>query len=195
MKMVHSSQLWEQLTMRFSSRYVASPAVAILSIELLCGLSGTAVSQTATGAATPLPGITVVAPQHVARPQQVARPPQRPVQAATIASRATAPTSQSPPPAQGSVLAKLAALEKTSSNCTDGCQTSFKDGNKPWNGCSLGGGYKFSATCRNMHNLKTYVECRDYASFLGWSNTETWWYCSSLLGGEKYKVAERSGRR
>ena len=37
-------------------------------------------------------------------------------------------------------MAKLAALEKTSSNCTDGCQTSFKYGNQPWNGCSASSG-------------------------------------------------------
>ena len=191
--MVHPSRLWEHLKMGFSSLYVASPAVAILSIELLCGLSGTAVSQTATGAATPLPGITVVAPKHVAR--QVARPPQRPAQEATVASRLTSPTPQTPPPAQGSVLAKLAALEKTSSNCTDGCQTSFKHGNQPWNGCSLAGGYKFSGTCRNIRNLKTYFECRDYGVLLAWRDTEIWWYCSSLVGAGKYKVAERSGRR
>jgi hypothetical protein len=36
-------------------------------------------------------------------------------------------------------MAKLAALEKTSSSCTDGCATSFKYRNQPWNGCSLSG--------------------------------------------------------
>jgi hypothetical protein len=175
--------------MRPSSSFVAPSSIAILSTALLCSLSGTAMSQTATGAATPLPSITVVAPKQVAR--QVARPPQE----ATVASRLTSPTPQTPPPAQGSVLAKLAALEKTSSNCTDGCQTSFKDGNKPWNGCSLGCGYNFSATCRNVQNFKTYVECSDYGYFLAWRQTEIWWYCSSLVGAGKYKVAERSGRR
>jgi hypothetical protein len=38
--------------MRFSSLFAAGPAVAILSIALLCGLSGTAISETATGSAT-----------------------------------------------------------------------------------------------------------------------------------------------
>jgi hypothetical protein len=64
----------------------------------------------------------------------------------------------------------------------------------------LGGGFNLSATCRNIRNFKTYFECRHYGFFLAWSNTETWWFCSSLLAGgkfagEKYKVAERSGRR
>ena len=119
--------------MRLSSSFVAPSAVAILSTALLCGPSGTAMSQTATGSATPLPNITVEAPRQVARPH-------RPKQVAnTVASRRTSPTAQTPSAAPGSVMAKLAALEKTSSNCTDGCQTSFKYGNQPWNGCSTSG--------------------------------------------------------
>jgi hypothetical protein len=100
-------------------------------------------------------------------------------------------------------LAKLAALEKTSSNCTDGCQTSFKHGNQPWNGCSTSSGdFTLSTTCRNVRNYKTYQECRETGLFLAWRNYEVWWYCSSLhaagkLPGEKVQVAElkRSGRR
>jgi hypothetical protein len=190
--------------MRLSSSFVARSAVAILSTVLLCGLSGTAVSQTATGSATQLPSITVVAPKQVAkryRPQQSARPQRLQQAANTVASRPTPPTTQTPSPAQGSVLAKLAALEKTSSNCTDGCQTSFKYGNQPWNGCSTTGD-TFSATCRNVRNYKTYSECREGGLFLGWRNNEIWWYCTSLaaggkFAGEKYQVAElkRSGRR
>ena len=45
--------------MRFSSSLVAPSAIAILSTSLLCGLSGTAVSQTTTGSAAPLPSVTV----------------------------------------------------------------------------------------------------------------------------------------
>jgi hypothetical protein len=170
-------------------------AFAVLSTASLCGLNGTALSQTATGSATSLPEITVVAPKQVARPRQVARSPHRPAQTAIAATRPTAPTPQTPPPAQGSVLARIAALEKTSSNCTDGCQTSFKHGNQSWNGCSLGAGFNFSATCRNIRNFKTYSECSDYGYLLAWRPTEIWWYCSSLVGagkyaGEKYKVAE-----
>ena len=196
--------------MRMSSSLIAPSAVVILSTALLCGLSDTAVSQTATGSATPLPSITVVAPKQVARPyrpQQAARPqrsrqaarPQRPQQvASTVASRPR-PTTQTPSPAQGPVLAKLAALEKTSSNCTDGCQTSFKRGNQPWNGCSTTGG-TFSATCRNVRNYKTYSDCTQDGYLLGWRSNEISWYCTSLtaggkFSGEKYQVAElkRSG--
>src|SRR4030088_816828 len=209
------SWIWEDTVMRSSSSIVAPSAIAILSTALLCGLSGAAVSQTAPGSATPLPSITIVAPKQVARPQrpqQTARPPQRPTQTAnTVASRPTSPTTQTPSaprtaqkpaPAKDSVMAKLAALEKTSSSCTDGCQTSFKYGNQPWNGCSTTGGeFNFSATCRNIGNYKTYFECKDARLFLGARHNEAWWYCSSLLAagklaGEKYQVAElkRSGR-
>jgi hypothetical protein len=100
-------------------------------------------------------------------------------------------------------MAKFAAIERTSSNCTDGCQSSFKYGNQPWNGCSSGGGeFGFSVTCRNVGNYKTYFECKEARRFLGARPVESWWYCSSLLAGgklagEKVQVAElkRSGRR
>ena len=172
--------------MRLSSGFVAPSAVALLSTALLCALGGTAVSQTA-GSSSSLPSVTVVAPK------QVARPPHRPEQAAnTGAVRRTAPATRTPaqtatrtpPPAPDSVMAKLAQLERTSSNCTDGCQSSFKYGNQPWNGCSTTGDI-FSTTCRNVRNFKTYFECRDHGLFLAWRNAEVWWYCSSLLAGGK----------
>jgi hypothetical protein len=154
-------------------------------------------SQTATGSATPLPTITVEAPKQMARPH---RP--KPV-ANTVASRRTSPAAQTASAAPGSVMAKFAALEKTSSNYTDGYQTSFKYGNQPWNGCSTSAGeFNFSTTCRNIRNYKTYSECRETQLFLGGNDRGVWWYCSSLLAGgklagEKHQVAElkRSGRR
>lgn len=184
--------------MRLSSSFVAPSAVAILSIALLCGPSGTAMSQTATGAATALPGITVDAPRRVARPH-------RPKPAAnTVASRRTSPTVRTPSAAPGSVMARFAALERTSSNYTDGHQTSFKYGNQPWNGCSTSGSlFDLSVTCRNVRNYKTYEECRETGLFLGGNNRGVWWYCSSLMAGgklageKKPQVAElkRTGRR
>ena len=180
------SWILSEMIMRPSSSFVAPSAIAILSTALLCSLSGTAMSQTATGAATPLPSITVVAPK------QVARPPQRPAQAATVASRPTAPTPQTPPPAQGSVLAKLAALEKASSSCNGGCETSFKSGNAPWVGCSEAAGlfHTFSATCRDTLTYASYVGCMDVKRFLGLEVNRAWWLCSSLQAGGKFKVAE-----
>jgi hypothetical protein len=194
------SRIREDVVMRLSSTFVAPLAVAILSTALLGGLSDTAVSQTATGSVATLPSITVVAPKQSARPHRQAAntgasrqtlpatqpAPQKPVQ----------PLTQTPPPAPNSTMAKLAELERTTSNCTDGCQTSFKYGNAPWNGCS-GSADIFSPTCRNVRNFKTYYECRDHGLFVGWRNNEIWWYCSSLAAGQKYEVAElkRPGRR
>jgi len=193
--------------MRISSSLVAPSAVAVLSTVLL---SGTAASQTATGPTNQLPSITVQAPKQVARPHRpeaVVRPQrQAPPVANTVAARPTSPAPQpttAQKPAPGSVMARIAALEKTSSNCTDGCQTSFKYGNQPWNGCSVSSGdFTLSTTCRNGRNYKTYQECRETGMFLAWRQYEVWWYCSSLhaagkLSGEKLQVAElkRSGRR
>jgi hypothetical protein len=165
-------------------------------------LSGTAASQTTTDDASTLPTITVEAPKHVARPQHVTRPAQRPAQGATVASRRAAPTPQTPPAAPGSVLAKIAALEKASSSCNGGCETSFKSGNAPWVGCSEAAGlfHTFSATCRDTLTYKTYLECKDTKVFLGMDRNKAWWFCTSLLAGgkfagEKYKVAERSAGR
>ena len=190
--------------MRMSSRLVAPLAVAILSTALLGSLTGTAMSQTIPSSSNSLPSVTVQAPSQVARHRH------KPVQSAnTGAVRRTAPATQTPTqtatqtPAQGSVMARLAQIERTSSNCTDGCQTSFKYGNQPWNGCSGSGAvFGFSNTCRNVRNYKTYYECKDTTQFLGWRNSDAWWYCSSLLAGgelagEKVQVAElrRSGHR
>jgi hypothetical protein len=198
----HALDLAERV-MRMSSSLVAPSAVAILSTALLCALGSTAVSQTA-GSAASLPSVTVQAPS------QVARHPHKPVQSAnTGAVRRTGPATQTPtqtatrtpPPAPGSVMAKLAELERTSSNCTDGCQTSLRYGNQPWNGCSSTGD-TFSPTCRNVRNFKTYSECTEHGLFIGWHRAAVWGYCTSLLAGgklagEMLQVAElkRSGRR
>lgn len=170
--------------MRFSSRFISSLAVAILSIALLlCGLSGTAMSQTATpsgGATTSLPGIQIDAPKQVPRPQ---RPKQRAVARNTVrntVSPGTSPTTPTPSAAQESVLAKLRRLERASGSCVGGCQTSFPSGNRPWVGCSASGWPALSGTCRNVGNYKTYVECTETSYFLAWKPMEVHWYCTSL---------------
>ena len=182
--------------MTMSSSFVASSAVAILSTALLCSLTGAAMSQTTPGST--LPSVTVVAPK------PLARPPHRPERTAnTGAGRRTAPATQAPietatrtpTPAPGSVMAKLKELEKTSSNCNDGCQSSFKYGNQPWNGCSTTGDI-FSATCRNVHNFKSYAECTEHGLLTGWNRNGIWWYCTSLLAGNKLVAELRpQGRR
>jgi hypothetical protein len=176
--------------MRLSSSFVALSAVAILSTVWLCG---PAVSQTATGPASQLPTVTVEAPKQVARPHRPS-----PV-ASTGASRrrssiAQRPssTARTPSAAPDSVLGKIARLEKASSSCNGGCETSFRTGNAPWNGCSESGGYfsTFSPTCRDTLTYKSYVDCMDTKVFLGLDHNRAWWYCTSLLAGGKFRVAE-----
>ena len=193
--------------MRLSSSFVAPSAVAILSTALLCGVSGPAMSQTATGSATPLPSVTIVAPKPVVRPQRPAATPQRPPRVATtVASRPAPPTAQTSSASPeaimegpGSPLGKLAKLEKLSSSCNGGCATSFKTGNAPWVGCSESGGFQsvFSATCTDTLTYASYTGCVSTKMFTGWERNRAWWYCTSLSAGGKFKVAElkRSARR
>jgi hypothetical protein len=162
--------------MRFSSRFIGIPAVAILSIAL-CGLSGAAMSQTATPAAAPLPDIVVDAPKHVARSH---KPTQRAV-ARSTASHPTSVTAQAPSGArEESVSAKLAKLERNTGSCAGGCQSSFRSGNEPWHGCNGSSWPALSPTCRNVGNYKTYNECREAGLLTGWRVNEVPWYCSSL---------------
>ena len=156
--------------MRFSSLFVASPTVAILSMELLCGLSGTAMSQTATGYSTSLPSVMVEGPKQVTGPKHSA------VARSTV-SRRTSQTTQTSAPE--SVSAKLAKLASTTGSCVGGCVTSFRSGNDPWHGCSWSSGM-LSSTCRNVGNYKTYAECTDAGLMTGWRNNDVSWYCSSL---------------
>src|ERR1700733_4257367 len=169
--MAFPSRFWEDIAMRFSSLFVASPAVVILSVELLCGLSGTAMSQTATSSATSLPGVLVEAPKQVTRPKHSA------VARNTVSRRTSQPTQT--PSAPESVSAKLAKLEKTTGSCVGGCVTSFRYGDAPWLGCSGSAG-TYSPTCRNVGNYKTYGECREAGLVTGWRNNDVSSYCTSL---------------
>jgi hypothetical protein len=174
----------------FSSRFFSSPAVVILSIVvLLCGLSGTAMSQTQTpSGGTTLPSITVQAPKPVARPQQP--PKQRAVVRNTVRTAVSPgpspspapPTGSKPPAGQESVLAKLRRLERMSGSCVGGCQTSFRVGNRPWIGCSASGwpALAYPGTCRNIYGYKSYTECTETSHFLAWRPMEYHWYCTSL---------------
>ena len=172
--------------MRLSSSFVAPSAVAVVSTIMLCG---PATSQTATGSGASLPSITVQAPKQVARPH-------RPERVASRRTSSTAQTSSASPEAiiegPGSTLGKLARLEKLSSSCNGGCETSFKVGNAPWVGCSESGGYDsvFSATCRDTLTYASYRGCMDTKMFTGWDRNRAWWYCTSLSAGGKFKVAE-----
>jgi len=167
--------------MGLSSRFFSSLAVAISLIALLCGLSGTAMSQIATGTTTPLPAITVQAPKQVARPHRAKRMARsyRP-RGNAVASRRTSPTTQAPAPAQDSILAKLAKLERARGSCVGGCATSFRVGNRPWIGCSASGWPVSSGTCRNVGNYKTYIECTETEYLLAGRVMDVHWYCTSL---------------
>jgi hypothetical protein len=165
--------------MKLSSLFVASPAIAILSIApLLCGLSGTAMSQTSTpsgGATTSLPSVVVGAPKQAAGPQ---KPAQRAVVSSTVSPR-TSPTASTPSASPMSPAAQLAKLEKATGSCVGGCVTSFRSGDAPWHGCSGSSGM-MSPTCRNVGNYKTYAECTEAGLITGWRSNESQWYCSSL---------------
>ena len=179
--------------MRWSSSFVAPSAVAILSTVLLCAPGGTAMSQTGGSSAT-LPTVTVVAPKQVARPQRPERVASRRTSstARTPAAQTSSASTEAIMEGSGSALGKLARLEKLSSSCNGGCETSFKSGNAPWVGCSESAGYSsvFSATCRDTLTYASYRSCMDTKMFTGWEQRKAWWYCTSLSAGGKFKVAE-----
>jgi hypothetical protein len=159
--------------MKASSLFAAG-----LAILPLCGLSGTAMSQTATPsgvATTSLPNIVVEAPKQVGRPQ---KPNHRAVARSTVSPR-TSPSTPTPSASPMSVAAQLAKLAKTTGSCVDGCQTSFRTGDAPWHGCSVSAG-TYSPTCRNAGNFKTYAECTEVSLLVGWRGNESSWYCTSL---------------
>jgi hypothetical protein len=183
---------------RMPSSLVAPSTVAILSTSLLCGLSGTAASQT-TPSST-LPSVTVTAPE------QRARPSQRQERTANTgaglrrgpATRATAQTAGGTPSAARSpVMAKLARLEKEASSCNDGCESSFKRGKDPWVGCSESTGYNsvFSATCKDTLTHRDYVQCVETKMFLGLDRQRSWWYCNGMLAGGKFRVTAENRNR
>ena len=148
--------------MKASFLLVAGPAAAVLSIALLCGLSGTATSQTATpsgGPTTSLPNVVVEAPKQLAGPQ-------KPKQRAVVSPR-TSP-------------GQAAQVANTTGSCAGGCATSFRSGNAPWRGCSGTSWPLLSSTCRNVGNYITYAECEEAGLVTGWRANEVGWYCSSL---------------
>ena len=186
--------------MRSSSSLFGPSAIAILSISLLCSLSGTAVSQTATGSAATLPSITVDAPKQVARPNRPVATPQgsgRVAHRAGRTSRSTQTATGTPSAARGPVMAKLARLEREASSCNDGCATSFKRGNAPWVGCSEAAGYLsvFSATCKDTLTHRDYAQCLETKMFLGWDRQRSWWYCTGMLNGGKFRVTAENRNR
>ena len=175
-----------------SSILVAPSAVAILSTALLCSLSGAAMSQTT------LPSVTIEAPRQVARPQreESSHGSGRVVHRGRT-SRATQAPTGTPSAAQGPVMAKLARLEREASSCNDGCESSLPHGKDPWVGCSESGGYQstFSATCKDTLTHRDYVQCVETKWFLGWDRQRSWWYCTGMLAGGKFRVTAQNRNR
>ncbi len=182
--------------MRMSSSLVA---VAILSTALLCGLGGAAMSQTATGSGTQLPNVTVEAPRQAARPQrpEVTSHGSGRVVHRGRASRSAQVANGTPSYARGSVMYKLAKLEREASSCNDGCESSFRHGKDPWVGCSELAGYYsvFSATCKDTLTHRDYAQCVETKMFLGWDRQRSWWYCTGMLNGGKFRVTAQNRNR
>jgi len=184
--------------MRMSSSLVAPSVIAVLSTALLSSLSSTAMSQTATGSGTQLPNVTVEAPRQVARPQREERSQGsgRVVHRGRT-SRSTQTATGTPSAARGPIMAKLAKLEREASSCNDGCESSFRHGKDPWVGCSESAGYYsvFSATCKDTLTHRDYVQCVDTKMFLGWDRQRSWWYCTGMLAGGKFRVTAENRNR
>jgi hypothetical protein len=187
--------------MRMASSLVAPSAVAILSTALLCSLTGAAMSQTTPSSA--LPSVTVEAPKQAARPQRE----ERSQESGRVAHRAgrTSRTTQTgtgtatgtSSAARGPVMVKLARLEREASSCNDGCESSFKRGKDPWVGCSESAGYysTFSATCKDTLTHRDYAQCVETKMFLGWDRGRSWWYCTGMLAGGKFRVTAENRNR
>jgi hypothetical protein len=186
------SRIWEGHAMRMSSNFLAPSAVAILSTALLCAPSDTAKSQ------TQLPSVTIEAPRQVARPQREERSQGsgRVVHRGRT-SRSAQTATGTPSAAQGPVMAKLARLEREASSCNDGCESSFRHGKDPWVGCSESAGYYsvFSATCKDTLTHRDYVQCVETKMFLGWDRGRSWWYCTGMLAGGKFRVTAENRNR
>jgi hypothetical protein len=188
--------------MSMSSSLVAPTLVAILSTSLLC--SGAAMSETATGSGTELPKITVEAPKQTARPQREERSHGSGRVVTHRAGRTSRPTQTATgtpgtpsAAARGPIMAKLARLESEASSCNDGCESSFRRGKDPWVGCSESAGYfsVFSATCKDTLTHRDYGQCVETKMFLGWDRGRSWWYCTGMLAGGKFRVTAQNRNR
>ena len=112
-------------------------------------------------------------------------------------SRSTQTSTGTPSAARGPVMVKLARLEREASSCNDGCKSSFKRGKDPWVGCSESGGYysTFSATCKDTLTHRDYGQCVETKMFLGWDRQRSWWYCTGMLAGGRFRVTAQNRNR
>jgi hypothetical protein len=77
-------------------------------------------------------------------------------------------------------ISSVAPANAEATRVTTGENSSFRSGSAPWVGCSIGLGWGFSSTCRNLANFKTYADCQTGVAKSGSTSLESWWYCSSL---------------
>jgi hypothetical protein len=94
-------------------------------------------------------------------------------------------------------MAKLARLERQASSCNDGCESSLRRGKDPWVGCSESAGYYSvsSATCKDTLTHRDYAQCLETKMFLGWDRQRSWWYCTGMLAGGKFRVTAQNRNR
>ncbi len=94
-------------------------------------------------------------------------------------------------------MAKLARLEREAFSCNDGCELSFPRGKDPWVGCSESVNYYsvFSATCKDTLTHSDYVQCMETKMFLGWDRNRSWWYCTGMLAGGKFRLTRRKQKQ
>lgn len=184
------------MVMRLSSSLVVPSTIAVMSTVLLCA---PAASQITAGPNATLPPVTVDAPKQVAKPHVSERGANTTAPRRT-ASTARTSTARTPSYAPGSVMGRIASLERVASSCNGGCASSFPHGKDPWVGCSESGGSlnygPFSPTCRDTITHTSYENCVETKVFLGEFRNRAHWFCSSLQAGNRFKVADlkRSGR-
>jgi hypothetical protein len=137
---------------KFSSLFVASLAVAILSIP--------PANAAPSGATTPLPSIAVEAPK------------QHAIIRDTVSPRTSAPQTANPP--GGCVNGQPGSQ--------GGCVTSFRSGDRPWVGCSWSSGTAVGCRNIGPGGVpfKTYAHCMEVGENAGWRVNEASWYCTGI---------------
>jgi len=187
--------------MRLSSGFVAPSVIAILSTALLSSLSGTAMSQTATGSGTQLPNITVEAPSngkaataggnatrvrfgwHTERAghrdplkRRLGRRRLGRRRLRGVLSWRSLPGSRERPAVATMVAIKLQTRQG------------------PLGRMQRIGGFitQFSQQPAKTHSLTgNYAQCVETKMFLGWDRQRSWWYCTGMLAGGNFGSPQR----
>ena len=184
--------------MRMSSSLVAW-GVAILSTALLCGLGGAAMSQTATGSGTQLPNVTARSAEASGkaattggnvtwvRSGRTPRPEHRdPLQVAN----------GTPSYARGSVMYKLAKLERGRTSATMVANPASDTARTPGlDAADRRGTLSFLSNLQRHTHPQGLRAMRGNQMFLGWDRQRSWWYCTGMLNGGKFRVTAQNRNR